>query len=82
MSNWMNLDFSHAGECSKELIDGLTFDQLLIEMSCNVNREKFTLETLEAQFELDLRLRSECARDVFNANKKNLLKHLIKTTKP
>jgi hypothetical protein len=74
--NWNNIDLNRPSERQANILDGLTFDILLLEISCNLT--KINKETIRAQFELDLKIKIDSAREVFEANSDNILKDAIK----
>lgn len=74
--DWGNVDLDSPFESSQELIDGLTFDALLLEIGCNLR--EITPQTVTAQFEEDLQTRIIEARDIFAANLANIVQHASK----
>jgi hypothetical protein len=71
--NWNNIDLKEGShERGALLIDPLTFNNLLLEIGCNV--PEVTKESVKAQFFEDLNSRMEEARFVFEANLDNILK--------
>ena len=69
--NWSNIDLKSNYERDLSIIDSLTFDTLLLEISCNIR--DINRETIKAQFEIDLKARIDSAREVFNSNLNNIL---------
>lgn len=69
--NWKNVDLKSAYEREQPIIDALSFDTLLLEISCNC--KEINKEAIKAQFEEDLKSRINSAREVFNANLDNIL---------
>jgi len=75
--NWDNLDLTeNSHERDANLIDGLTFDTLLLEISCNIN--EITLFSVRAQFIEDLNQRADEANSIFEANIDNIVKQAKK----
>jgi len=74
--NWKNINLDSASERQAHILDGLTFDILLLEISCNVR--EINEETIKAQFEENLKNKIQSAREVFNDNLQNILKDAIK----
>lgn len=68
-TDWNNLDFDLDGDSN--LIDPLTVDGLLMQISCNL--PEITEETVKAQFETSLRRINQDARAVFEANLKRIV---------
>lgn len=73
--NWLNIDLKSNYERDLSIIDNLTFDTLLLEISCNIR--DINKETIKAQFETDLKSRIDSARDVFNNNLNNILNEAL-----
>jgi hypothetical protein len=74
--DWNNIDLTDSYEASRNLIEGMTFDTLLLEINCNL--PNITLEAVEAQFEADLKSRVREARDIFRMNKVSITRHARK----
>lgn len=72
--NWKNIDLN-SHERESNIIDPLTFDTLLLEISCNL--PEINEATIRMQFEQDLQSRIDSAREVFNNNLKNILKDAL-----
>ena len=70
--DWNNVNLKSQFERSQNIIDALSFDTLLLEISCNVR--EINKETVLAQFELDLKNRIESAREVMLLNLDNIVK--------
>ena len=69
--DWGNVDLNSGWERSRNLIDNLTFDDLLLEIRCNL--PEINAATVTAQFEEDLRTRIDEAREIFRANLENIV---------
>lgn len=69
--DWNNIDLKNQYERSQNIIDSLSFETLLLEISCNV--KDINASTVMAQFEADLQIRIESARDVMMANLQNIV---------
>jgi hypothetical protein len=69
-TNWSNIDL----ECESHLnlIEGLSFDILLLEIDCNI--QEINAKTVTEQFESDLQSRVDEAREIFQANLSNIVK--------
>jgi hypothetical protein len=74
--DWMNVDMQSPSERSASLIDGLTFEVLLLEIGCNVR--DITPASVMAQFEEDLQSRIAEARQVMEANLLNITREAIR----
>lgn len=71
--DWSNVDLKDAFQSSRNLIEGLTFDTLLLEINCNLR--EINAATVTAQFETDLRSRIDEAREIFRDNLNNIVRH-------
>lgn len=74
--DWNNIDLDSPFESSRNLIENLTFDSLLLEINCNLRDINHT--TVTAQFETDLKSRIQEARDIFKSNLTNIVRHAKK----
>ena len=75
--NWDNLDLTeNSHERDANLIDGLTFDTLLLEINCNI--KEINEKTVKFQFIKDMQYRLEEAQSIFNANLTNIVKQAKK----
>ena len=75
--NWNNINLSEEShERDSNLIDGLTFDTLLLEIHCNI--KEINRFTVRAQFIEDLKSRTEEANNIFEANLDNIIKQAKK----
>ena len=70
-TDWNNIDL--ACESHLSLVDGLTFEELLTAINCNL--PDITAETAQAQFDEILRKINREAREIFVANLKNIVEH-------
>ena len=74
--NWHKIDLNSPSERSQDLIDGLSFAALMLEIECNL--PTIDEKTVTSQFEADLQIRIEEARDIFAHNLKNIVKQAKK----
>jgi len=70
--NWKNINLKDNSERAQNIIDPLSFDTLLLEISCNL--QHINEGTILQQFEEDLQSRVQSAREVMKNNLKNILK--------
>jgi hypothetical protein len=70
--DWNNVNLKSQFERSQNIIDALSFDTLLLEISCNVR--EINKETVLDQFELDLKNKIESAREIMLSNLDNIVK--------
>jgi hypothetical protein len=71
-TDWNNIDMDSPHEASLELLDGLTFETLLTEINCNC--QKIDEESVMKQFEEDLQVRIQSAREILQANLQNIIR--------
>ena len=69
--DWNNVNLTNH-ERESNLIEGLTFDILLLEINCNI--KDINEQTVTEQFEEDLKGRVREARSIFKSNLKNIVK--------
>jgi hypothetical protein len=74
--DWNNVDLTDGYERSRNIIEPLSFDVLLLE--CEHNIRTLSEAAIREQFERDLRDRTREAREIFNANLSNILKEAEK----
>ena len=70
--NWKNVDLNNDYEREQNILDPLSFDILLLEVSCNV--KEINTESVRKQFEETLKSKIESAREVFENNLNNIVK--------
>lgn len=75
-TDWSNINFKDEGNHELQLIDGLSFRALFLEINCNI--PDINAETVRAQFELDLQNRITEARGIFRDNLQNIVRHAQK----
>ena len=71
--DWKNVNLENSYERDQPIIDPLSFDTLLLEISCNVR--EINAKTVMQQFEEDLQSRITSAREVMRNNLKNIVKN-------
>ena len=74
--NWKNIDLNSAYEREQNILDSLSTETLLLEVSCNV--KEINEATVTAQFETSLKMAVDSAREVFKNNLKNITAYAIK----
>lgn len=70
-TDWDNIDLDSPSERDLSILDAYTFEQLLLEINCNlptINRK-----TVKAQFRAELNSRIASAKEVFEANLENII---------
>ena len=71
--DWSNIDFDSAYETSLSIVDEYTFDDLLLEINCNL--PVIDEKTVMRQFEDALQTRITSAREIMRDNLENIVKH-------
>ena len=71
--DYLNIDFSSDYERNSNILDGYDFETLFLEISCNLR--EINEETVKQQFYESLNSKIQSAKDIFNANLKNIVKH-------
>ena len=70
--NWKNVNLELQYERDQYILDPLSFEILLLEISCNL--QVINKETILQQFETTLQSKISSAREVMNNNLDNILK--------
>jgi len=78
MIDWTNIKLD-SWEISLSLIDGLSFSEFVLDVDCNCSN--ITKAALREQFEAELECRIEDAREVFESNLDNLVRHVVNIRK-
>lgn len=73
--DWNNIDLNSPYECDLHLLDPLKFSDLLLEINCNL--PKISAESVRAQFRKDLQSRVDEAKEIFEANLPNIVRHAL-----
>ena len=71
--DFLNIDLTSDHERNTNILDGYDLETLFLEISCNVT--DINEETVKAQFYESLNSKIQCAKDIFNANLKNIVKY-------
>ena len=71
--DYLNIDFNSDSERNSNLLDAYDFETLFLEISCNLI--EINEETVKAQFYESLNSKIQSAKDIFNANLKNIVKY-------
>jgi len=77
--DWNNIDLDRPSERALPILDPYSFDDLLLEIECNIR--EITPHTVRVQFELELSNKIKSALDVFNSNLPKIMNDAIKTRK-
>ena len=71
--DYLNIDFNSDHERNSNLLDDYSFETLFLEISCNLT--EINEETVKKQFYESLNSKIQSAKDIFNANLKNIVKY-------
>lgn len=74
--NWNNVNLNRPIESASDILDAYTFDQLLLEISCNL--KEITPETVRKQAMESIISKHKTAIEIIEANLKNITDHAIK----
>ena len=78
--DWLNVRIEEgSSEGALNVVDGMTFDILLLEIGCNL--PEITKESVTAHFEQELAIRVEEAKAIFAANLDSIVKQARKERK-
>ena len=73
--DYLNIDFSSDHERNSNILDGYDYETLFLEISCNLT--EINEESVKKQFYESLNYNIQSAKDVFNANLKNIVKYAL-----
>ena len=71
--DYLNIDLSNDHERNTDILDGYDLETLFLEISCNLT--EINEETVKQQFYESLNSKIQSAKDIFNANLKNIVKY-------
>ena len=71
--DYLNINLNNDHERNTNILDGYDLETLFLEISCNVT--EINEETVKAQFYESLNSKIQSAKDIFNANLKNIVKY-------
>ena len=71
--DFLNINLNNDHERNTDILDGYDLETLFLEISCNVT--DINEETVKAQFYESLNSKIQSAKDIFNANLKNIVKY-------
>jgi formiminotetrahydrofolate cyclodeaminase len=75
--DWNNVDLKeNSSERESTILDAYSFEQLLLEIHCNLR--EINDETVTAQFMESLNSKIESAKEIFKSNLKNIVKQAKK----
>ena len=77
--NYLNINLKSQYEKDQNILEGLSTETLLLEISTNL--EEINEKTVTAQFEEDLKTAVKSAREIFKANLKNIVAYAIEDRK-
>ena len=71
--DFLNIDLKSDYERNADILDGYDLETLILEISCNLR--EINEETVKQQFYESLNSKIQSAKDIFNANLKNIVKY-------
>ena len=71
--NWQNVNLKDAYQLDQNIIDPLSFKDLLILINCNIKDTDINKETILKEFEASLKCKIRSAREVMRDNIENIL---------
>ena len=71
--DYLNIDLSNDQERNTDILDGYDLETLFLEISCYL--AEIYEETVKQQFYESLNSKIQSAKDIFNANLKNIIKY-------
>ena len=71
--DYLNINLNSDYERNTDILDGYNLDTLFLEISCNLR--EINEETVKKQFYESLNSKIQSAKDIFNANLKNIVKY-------
>ena len=74
MIDWSNVDLTT--QAHEKILDSYSFEQLLLEVECNLR--EINEKTITAQFNFELDIRIETAKQIFKSNLDNITTHATK----
>ena len=71
--DYLNINLNSDHERNADILDGYNLETLFLEISCNLR--EINEETVKKQFYESLNSKIQSAKDIFNANLKNIVKY-------
>ena len=71
--DYLNINLNSDHERNTDILDGYDLETLFLEISCNLR--EINEETVKQQFYESLNSKIQSAKDIFNANLKNIVKY-------
>ena len=71
--DFLNINLNNDHERNTDILDGYDLETLFLEISCNLT--EINEETVKQQFYESLNSKIQSAKDIFNANLKNIVKY-------
>tara|TARA_R100001463_G_scaffold135102_2_gene197989 strand:+ start:1289 stop:1531 length:243 start_codon:yes stop_codon:yes gene_type:complete len=73
--DWKNVNLESGYEKTQNLMDGYNFEQLLLEIYCNIREENLTPGEIKKQAMTEIKARYELAIEILNDNLINITNH-------
>lgn len=71
--DYLKINLNNDHERNTDILDGYDLETLFLEISCNLR--EINEETVKQQFYESLNSKIQSAKDIFNANLKNIVKY-------
>ena len=71
--DYLNINLNNDHERNTNILDGYDLETLFLEISCNLR--EINEETVKKQFYESLNSKIQSAKDIFNANLKDIVKY-------
>jgi len=73
--NWENVNLKDGYEREQNILDGISFEELLLTIHCNISTQNLSLESIEKQFNESLNSFVNEAKEIFKNNSLNILRY-------
>lgn len=72
--NWDNINLNSSYERGQSILDSYNMDTILLELHCNFKKEDITKEKVMNHIKDTIKLKVNCALEVFENNLENIIK--------
>jgi len=79
--DWKNVDLNSNYEKSKNLLENYTFEQLILEVICNIRNTDINEETVKKHALEVFNAKLEEAKDILKCNLTNITNHIVEYNK-
>ena len=77
--DWLNVDLNSEYESSQTFLDGYSFDQLLLEIECNMKEDEKTPANILRHAKLEMSIKVDTAIEIIRANMAGIINQVTKT---